>query len=144
MRWKIFLPVVGLLLFAGVTVESLHRRRAYQKDPGRYLYWSSIQLDSDPLHRQPEVLAPCKDAEGGCASWDPIIVERVPGLLPGLLMLSAYPAFIVGLRLVRALGRHGLSEISSFMVVVPVLVAGWHYGIGWAVDYWIYKRRQNV
>ena|ERR1700694_4324218 len=142
-RWRLILPILGVLLFAGVTFASLHPRRAYQKDPSRYLYWSSIQLDSDPLHRQPEIPAPCEDAEGGCVGWDPITVERTPGLLPGLLMLSACPAFMVGMRLVRAIGRHGISEVSSFMTFMPVLVAAWYYGVGWLIDRWLHKRRQN-
>lgn len=140
-RWRLILPVIGLLLFAGVTVEALHRRRFYQKDPGRYLYWSSILLDPDPLNRQPQITTPCKNAEADCVSWDPVVEWVSPGLLPGLLMLSACPAFIVGLRLVHALGRRGISEISSFMAVMPVLIAGWYYAVGWLIDRWAYKRR---
>jgi hypothetical protein len=140
-RWRLILPVIGLLLFAGVTVEAFHRRHFYQKDPGRYLYWSAIRLDSDPRNRRPQIAAPCKDAGEGCVSWDPVVEWASPGLLPGLLMLSACPAFIVGLRLVRALGRHGVSEVSSFMAALPVLIAGWYYTVGGLVDHWRSKRR---
>jgi hypothetical protein len=142
-RWQLILPVIGLLLFAGVSFVSLHRSRAYQKEPGRYLYWSSIRLDSDPLNKQSQVATPCENAEAGCVSWDPVVEWVSPGLLTSILMLSACPAFVIGMWLVRALGRRGVSEISGFMVLVPLLIFTWYYGVGWLIDCWIYKRRQK-
>jgi hypothetical protein len=141
MRWRLIVPVIGLTLFAGITVESLHRKRSYQKDPSRYLYWSSIRLDSNPLKMQPQSTTPCKDVEESCVGWDPVVQWVSPGLLPVIMMVSAWPVFFVGMRAVRALGHHGISEISSFMVVMPLLVAVWYYAIGWSIDRW--KEKQS-
>jgi hypothetical protein len=41
---------------------------------------------------------------------------------------------------VRLLGREGMSEISSFMSMMPLFVAAWYYTIGWLIDRWLYKR----
>lgn len=144
MRWRIVLPAVGSLLFAGVSFESL-RNREYQKDPGRYFWWSSIRLDSDPLNRHPlpHVATPCKDAAGDCVVWDPVSLWVDSGLLPKTLILSAIPAFFAGMLFVRALGHHGVSEVSSFMAWTPVLLVAWYYAVGWLIDRWLYKRRQN-
>ena len=138
------MPVIGLTLFAGVTVESLRRRRAYQKDPGRYFYWSSIRLDSDPLSLQPQLTTPCKDAQEGCVSWDPVVQWVSPGLLPLILMVSAWPAFFIGMLLIRALGHHGISEISSFIAAMPLLVAAWYYVIGLLIDYWMQRKSRQI
>jgi hypothetical protein len=142
-RWSLILPVVGLLLFAGVSLESLYSRHAYQKAPGRYFYWSSIRLNVDPLDRRPHATTPCKDAEGDCVGWDPVSVWVDPGLLAKSLMLSALPVFGVGMLVVRGLGRTGVSEVLSFMVSMPLLICAWYYAVGRLIDRWLYKRRQN-
>jgi hypothetical protein len=142
-RWRLILPIVGLLLFSGVSLDSLHRRRAYQKDPGRYFYWASVRLDSDPLNQQPQVATPCKDAENGCVAWDPVSLWVDPGFLAKMLLVSAIPAFVIGIWFVRILGHHGVNEVLTFMAVMPVLVAVWYYAVGSLIDRWMYKRRQS-
>jgi hypothetical protein len=59
-----------------------------------------------------------------------------PGLLAEVLMLSALPAFAVVAFVVARLGRFGLSEVSSFMVSMPLLIFAWHYAVGWLIDRW--------
>ena len=145
-HWKIVLPVVGLLLFAGVSVESLQMRRDAQKNPSRYFWWSAVRLDTDPLNRHPhpQVAAPCRDSEGeDCVSWDPATIWVDPGWLTKTLMLSAFPAFVVGVFFVHALGRYGISEVSSFMVSMPLLIFAWYYAIGWLLDRWSKRSRRN-
>jgi hypothetical protein len=55
-------------------------------------------------------------------------------------MLSALPAFVVGEFAVHGLGRMGISQVSSFMFLMPVLIFAWYYFIGWLLDRWISKR----
>jgi hypothetical protein len=55
-------------------------------------------------------------------------------------MLSAFPAFVFGGVIVRSLGRLGISEVSSFMVLMPLLISAWFYFVGWLVDRWRFKR----
>jgi hypothetical protein len=57
-------------------------------------------------------------------------------------MLSALPAFIVGVFAVSGLGRLGLSQVSSFMFLMPILIFAWYYFVGWLLDRWIHWRAQ--
>ncbi len=66
-----------------------------------------------------------------------------PGVLANVLILSAFPALAIGIPLVRLLGRQGVNEISSFMILMPILVGGWYYAVGYLIDRWSYKRRAN-
>lgn len=42
-------------------------------------------------------------------------------------MLSALPAFLVGGFVVGALGSLGISQVSNFMFLMPVLIFAWYY-----------------
>jgi hypothetical protein len=57
-------------------------------------------------------------------------------------MISALPAFVLGGFVVGALGRLGINQVSSFMLVMPVLISAWYYFTGWLFDRWIRKRSQ--
>jgi len=46
------------------------------------------------------------------------------------LMISAIPAFAVGAIAVGGLGRLGISQVSSFMVLMPLLISTWYYALG--------------
>jgi len=56
------------------------------------------------------------------------------------LMISALPAFAVGGLAVGGFGRLGVSQVSSFMVLMPPLIAAWYFFVGWLVDRWVYRR----
>ena len=58
-------------------------------------------------------------------------------------MISAFPAFIVGALIVSGLGRVGVNEVLSFMLLVPPLIFAWYYFLGWSVDRWRRKRSQQ-
>jgi len=58
-------------------------------------------------------------------------------------MLSALPAFVVGTAVVRALAHLGVSEVWSFMIVMPLLILAWFYFVGWLTDRWVHKRSQR-
>ena len=77
---------------------------------------------------------PCGKAAEGCIAWDTEFVCITPGPLPLLLMLSALPAFAMGRAIVTGLGRLGFSQVSSFMVSMPLLVFAWYYLAGWLAD----------
>jgi hypothetical protein len=55
-------------------------------------------------------------------------------------MLSALPAFLAGLGIVHGLARVGVSEVTSFMSSMPLLILAWLYFIGWLFDRWSRKR----
>jgi len=140
MRWRLALPVLGLVLFGGVTRNSFHVNREIHRTPNRYFWWSSMRLDSDPLNRHPLATEPCKDGEEKCVDWTPVSIWVEPGWLAELLVPSAFPAFVFGAVVVHGLGRLGISEVSSFMVVMPLLISAWFYFVGWLVDRWRFKR----
>jgi hypothetical protein len=142
-RWQLILPAVGLVLFGGVTYQSM-KGRQYEKAHGQYFWWASIRLDTHHVDRDPETAAPCKAGEGDCVRWDPVVVERYPGWSTAALMLSALPAFLIGIPLVRALGHLGVNELWAFMLMMPLLVAAWYYAVGWVVDHRIDRRSHRT
>lgn len=129
MRWRLVLPVIGLVLFAGVTYRSLRIHRALGS-PSRYFWWSGIRLDSDPLDKKPR--SPVS------TEWN-FWVET--GWVDKLLLVSALPAFAADAIVVSGLGRLGISEVSSFMISVPLFIFAWYYFLSWLVHRWTYKRR---
>jgi hypothetical protein len=141
MRWNLALPVSGLILFAVLSYDSLRvNREVFNGRPSRYFWWSSIRLNSDPLNKHSAVPAACKDGIEDCTTWDPVYIWVDPGWMEKALVISAFPAFIVGAGLVGGLARVGISEVSTFTVSMPVLIFAWFYFVGWLVGTWRYKR----
>jgi hypothetical protein len=60
----------------------------------------------------------------------------VDGLLARALILSAIPAFFLGQLIAAELGRLGVSEVLTFMVLMPLLIVGWFYFLGRLIDSW--------
>jgi hypothetical protein len=138
-RWQLILPTIGLMLFGGVTYESLERRQ-HEKAHGQYFWWASIRLDTHRVNREPNTVAPCKIGEGDCVVWDVASLPRSPGLLGAILIMTAFPAFVIGMPIVRLLGSLGISEVPTFMIVMPVLIAGWYYALAWLDARWRSRR----
>lgn len=138
-RWKILLPAFGLLLFSFGSYESFAHPLASH---GRYFWWSSIRLDSDPLgkHVATPHAAPCNEGEGGCLDVNTLYIVVDSGRLARVLILSGAPAFLVGVGFVHMLARFGISEVVSFMVAMPILLASWFYLVGWRLDRWRARR----
>lgn len=134
-RWQLILPVLGLLLFTGVSYQSLHGIPA----ANRYVYWASIPLDSDPLNRR---TLPCEGGHGDC-SWAPDSIWVDPGVLARSLLISALPAFVIGIAIAKEVGRLGVSELVTFMATIPLLIFAWDYALGWTIDRLMYKRQRN-
>lgn len=140
MRWRLTLCLWGLVLFGLLTYASvLGNRELRHGRSGRYFWWGSIRLDSDPQGRR-SALEPCTPTQRGGCSWDAVFITVDPGWIQEALTVSALPAFFLGLMAVRGLARLGVNELASFMVTVPVLVLGWFYLIGWLLDRWLHKR----
>ena len=135
------LPLIGLILFAGVTFSSLRMNLRSSGRPIKYFWWGSmIILDSDPLNRRPQV--PCKNGAEDCGVWDPRRMWVRHGWLEMTYVLSALPALAAGEAVAVGLGRLGISEISSFMVVTPLAIFAWHYFLGWLIDR--YRKRKRA
>jgi hypothetical protein len=131
-RWRIVLPVIGLALFSAESYHSIRFNRETQRIPSRYFWWSSLRLDSDPLNRHPKDATPCKNGEENC--WDLRATWVDPAYLTRFQVLTAFPAFIVGGLAVGGLGKLGISEVSSFMFLMPVLIVAWYYFVGRLLD----------
>jgi hypothetical protein len=143
-RWRFVLPIFGLILFADVTYNSFRMNREIQHTPNRYFWWSSTRLDSDPLNRHALDTESCNDSVEKCAGRTTEFILVHPGWIAKSLMLSAFPAFMLGLVIVRGLGRRGFSEVTSFVVLMPLLVFAWYYFVGWVIDRWKYKRQPRT
>lgn len=139
-RWRIILPVVGLLLFAAISVYSVRWNRQLRNP--RYFYWSSIRLDANPQASRDPVPEPCREANHNCIEWEPGVWID-PGWMTQLLGYSAFPAFILRKPIVHGFARVGVSEVTTFMVSMPILLGAWYYFAGWLLDRWRLKRKQN-
>jgi len=139
-RWRMVLPIIGVILFSAASYHSLRRNQEIQRAPSRYFWWSAIRLDSDPANKRNWGATPCEGGKENCVGWDRRNIWVYPSLTEQFLMLSALPAFVVGEFAVRGLGRMGISQVSSFMFLMPVLIVAWYYLIGWLLDRWISKR----
>jgi len=133
-RWTIVFPLIGLFLFSAESYHSVRMNREVQRTSSKYFWWSSVRLDIDPLNRHPETKV--------ATTWDLRYIWIDPALLTRFLILSALPAFVVGELAVIGFGRLGISEFSTFMFLMPVLIFTWYYLVGWLFDRWLGKRRQ--
>jgi hypothetical protein len=142
MRWRIILPIVGLIVFTGISYHSYRVGREGNAAGGRFYVWSTIRLDSDPLNRHST--PPCVPSEAPCVYWDvsDVGLWHSPGTLEKIFGFSALPAFFIGLFVTYGLGRFGISEVLSYMVTMPLLIFAWFYFVGWLVDRWRSKRSQ--
>jgi hypothetical protein len=134
MQWKYALPVVSLILFAGITHNSVRMNSQPHRIPKRYFWWASLRLDPDPLNRHPSAALPCESDRGNCASWDLRAIWVDPGWLAEGFMLLSIPAFAVVAVIVFGLGHLGVNEIWSFMVAMPPLLFAWYCFIGMMID----------
>jgi hypothetical protein len=57
-----------------------------------------------------------------------------PGLILEWFMVSALPAFVLGIVIVHGLGRFGVNEVWTFLISMPFLIFTWYYFIGWLLD----------
>jgi len=129
--WRVILPAYGLLLFSFISYQSFRPVRGYKHPPDRYFSWAGVLLDTDPLRK------PCPNGSEPCVEFNP---DSWPRPLPRLLFLTAVPAFFVGMLLVNVFGKFGISQLLSFMVLMPLLICAWFYFLGWLLDRWRYKR----
>ncbi|MBI2679167.1 MAG: hypothetical protein HYX28_10345 [Candidatus Koribacter versatilis] len=132
-RWQIVLPSLGLIIFSLITYHSFNQQLA-KAQPGRYLWWSSVPLDRDPLERRRAEWDPCRDKADSCVGWDPISIRVLPATVPRLYMLSALPAFLAGMIIVFGLGALGVNQVWSFLIVLPLLTSCWYFLVGWLID----------
>jgi hypothetical protein len=129
-RWRFVLPLVGLILFALISIEAVRRDRL----ANRYFWWSGIALDSRPLM---PLESACKDGTERCGTWRPIVDY---GVLTESLMILAFPAFLIDRLMVRGVGRVGVNEVYSFMISMPLLISAWLWVVGALIDRWRQKR----
>ena len=139
--WRILLPAVGLLLFGSVSWLSFNvNREVHRRFSNRFFMWSIIRLDTNPLNQRNRDVGTCKDGDENCVSWDLKNLWVTPGFLDGLFLLSALPAFVLGRAVVGLIGTLGVNELTSFMLLMPVLIFAWYYFLGWLLDRRIQRR----
>lgn len=142
-RWRLLLPLAGLVVFGGLTKGAFFIDRVTPHNPHRYFWWFSIRLDWDPLNKQPHALVPSKDSQENSLGSDLKGMWIEPGLLPEWFMVSALPAFVLGIVTVHGLGRLGVNEVWSFLISMPILIFTWFYFVGRLLDRWVKKRQRH-
>lgn len=144
-HWRLVLCSWGIALFAALTWHAVRFNREMHLDrSSRYFWWGASRLDADPLNKRPLSRGrtrPCKPDTANCIEWDPDYIWVESGLMQKALVLTAIPAFLVGLAIVRGFARLGISEVTTFMSTMPLCITLWFYLLGWLFDRWTYKRR---
>src|ERR1700741_1772125 len=139
-RWRFGLCLWGAMLFSLLSFRAIRlNRELRQNRPNRYFWWGSVRLDSDPLDRHPVTQRPCQFGSEGDCHWNPQHIWVTPGVIEGALVLSAFPAFLAALAVVRGLARLGVNELPSFMLTMPLAILAWFCTVGWLLD-----RRRNT
>jgi len=139
LRFSVVLPLVGLALFGIMTWQSVRWNDQVHPDSRRFFFWASIRLDSDPQGKHPELLTPCP-GDLDCASYPSERIWVESGLMPKMLVLTGLPAFVVGFGLTRGLGRLGISEVLTFVFMLPALLSAWCFCLGRLLDRCVRKR----
>jgi hypothetical protein len=57
-----------------------------------------------------------------------------PGPLANALLLFGFPAFLVGMSIVRLFGHFGLDELIVFKILLPLSLWAWFYLVGLILD----------
>lgn len=135
--FSVLLPLAGLALFAIVSYRSALLNHRAQPEQNKYLWWSSLRLDTDPQNEHPSPVPPCKDKDAKCAQEKFPETKIAPDWPDKILVFTAFPAFLTGFGAVMALSLAGIDEVFSFMIVMPILIFGWFYFIGLLLDAWI-------
>jgi hypothetical protein len=52
-------------------------------------------------------------------------------------------AFIIGEIVIHGLARLGVSEVTSFMISMPLFIFGWYYSVAWITLYGVAKFRRR-
>jgi hypothetical protein len=132
-RWKLVLPILAIIAFGVESVASFRVNQHLATTRGKYYWWSSIRLDTDPLNKHPEAHAWCKPGQENCQEQF-TFVWIDSSYATRLLEVLALPAFALGGVLVGGLAKFGINEVWSFMALVPFLVVTWFYLVGWLVE----------
>ena len=134
------LPLSGLLFFGLLTCGSYLSNKELHS--AKYFWWSSFELDRDPLNRKSLRLVDCKPDDSTCSEWETVSIWIDPGWPARVLIISALPAFVIGRIAVHALGKLGVSELTTFMISVPILMFGWYYLVSW-LGFRLYAQLKN-
>jgi hypothetical protein len=118
-------------------------REIHQHFPNKYFYWSAIRLDTDPANRRNWDAGKCKESDENCGSWELRDTWVDPSLFDRFVLLIAFPAFVLGRLIVGFLGTMGINQLTSFMLLIPVLLLIWSYFVGWVFDRWIHRRSKR-
>ena len=138
MRWRPILCLWGLTLFGLLTYGSFRVSSLNElPHPNRYFWWGSVRLDSDPLGKR-RVEKPCVDS-GELCSFDPEFIWVTPGWVERALTLTAFPAFLLAIKVAHGLDHQGVSELRSFIPAMFLGTLTWFYAVGWLLDRWRFK-----
>jgi hypothetical protein len=93
-----------------------------------------MRLDSDPLQRR--YPSPCTQSKDPCVDWGDIETDSMlhPTPFERLFVISTLPAFPLSSFLAFGLGNLGVSQVTTFMLSMPLATCTWLYIVGWLID----------
>jgi hypothetical protein len=138
----VVLPIFGLFLFALQTYGSFRLHHQFRVVSDRYFYWSAIRLDSRPgqsdHQRSGTYQSDSHDQQAGLRAWDWANSSRIGRAL----MVIAAPAFAICGILVSALAQIGISEVPTFVILLPTLQCVWLYFVGLLIQKLLHRKRK--
>lgn len=142
LRLTIVLPVVALFIFAIQSYVSWRQQaRLFRRKEAACFWWSNLPLDSKPLQKS-NAFAGLKDVTQ-CGFEMQAFDRFGPSWATRLFVFSGLPAFLGAFSLAHGLGKYGVSEVKTFMISAPVLLALWFYGIAFLVQHWRTRRLER-
>jgi hypothetical protein len=128
----LILPIMGVLLFAD---ESWRSYKIQSKISDTCFCWGGAGLDTRPLDKRYEMfgvrsLTACRAltemnayTDAGCGQ---------ARLTTRLLLVTALPALVVSLGIVKVFAKLGVSEVTTFIAASPPLIFAWYYFLSWS------------
>ena len=127
-------------MFCVTTYYQVQLNHRIHIHPTKYFYWSGTRLDTDPLNRNQHLIRPCEDSDPACIEWDLLEMHSDPGWMVRYLVLTGFPAFLAAAAPIYVLAKLGASQLTTFMVSMPILLFAWYYFLGSLLDAAILKR----
>jgi hypothetical protein len=138
-RLTVILPTIALAVFAGQSYVSWRQQaRILRGNESVCFWWSNhLPLDSKPLEKTEPFPG---NGEMTQCGFELEAFDRFGSAAVTIYVFTSLPAFLAAVTIAHWLGKYGVSEIRSFMIAAPMLIASWFYGVALLFEYWQTRR----
>jgi hypothetical protein len=127
-RLTVILPTIALAVFAGQSYVSWRQQARILRGNEAVCFWwaNHLPLDSKPLEKTEPFPG---NGEMTQCGFEREAFDRFGSPAVAIYVFTALPAFLAAVTFAHLLGKYGVSEIRSFMIAAPILIASWFYGV---------------